>query len=27
MGNHFEIMGLTGFLRDEDALPSEMLIC
>jgi hypothetical protein len=27
MGRHFEEMGLTGFLKDEDALPPQMLIC
>jgi hypothetical protein len=27
MGRHFEEMGLAGFLIDEDALPSEVLIC
>jgi hypothetical protein len=27
MGRHFEEMGLTGFLRDENALPPQMLIC
>ena len=27
MGSHFEDMGLAGFLRDEEALPHDMLIC